>query len=166
MFTCCCYMHCFNNHTESAGSTNSTRNQALVRFNKNRVEPRTEGKNDFWLFWFLKPWLHVVEGYNIVSSQHHVLNRLVLLYKYIYIYILFTFEFLSILRIESINPFKGTWWWGMYKKIRGDCSMETMLISESTCKEYLHLLQVIVILLQGDISLYVFGIVVILNGIC
>ena len=107
-------------------------------------------------------------------SQHHVLNRLVLLYIYIYIYlfiylfiyILFTFEFLSILLIESINPFKGTWWCGMYKKIRGDCSMETMLISESTCKEYLHLLQVIVILLQGDISLYVFGIVVILNGIC
>ena len=54
----------------------------------------------------------------------------------------------------------------MYKKIRGDCSMETMLISESTYKEYLHLLQVIVILLQCDISLYVFGIVVILNGIC
>ena len=44
--------------------------------------------------------------------------------------------------------------------------METMLISESTYKEYLHLLQVIVILLQGDIPLYVFGIVVILNGIC
>ena len=41
-----------------------------------------------------------------------------------------------------------------------------MLISESTCKEYLHLLQVIVIFLQSDISLYVFGIIVILNGIC
>lgn len=89
-----------------------------------------------------------------MSSHQHVLNGLVILSIFYLLWVSLNF------RLGSITPFEDAWQCREFNKIKGDCSGETVLINESICKYQLYLLQVILILLQGEISFHASGLYV------